>query len=127
MCLHDYCHKGRTRLPLFCLEQPYPATQIRVLRFASCMASHNLENEMASARNFMTAASGLSDPELMDMIRMSMLENPDEERLHWLKQVELSLDGYGGERHFSSAERICAMLRLLEEEVRGETAIMIAN
>ena len=77
---------------------------------------------MNAAQSFMIAAGKVNDTELTVMMRTSMLDQPGEERFHWLKLAELALDGYG-ERHFKAAERVATVLRLLESELHGDVAL----
>ena len=71
---------------------------------------------MSDARTFMIAARAASDAELTLLVRTSMLDRPSDERSHWLKQVEMALDGYGGAQHIKAADRVASVLQLLEAE-----------
>jgi hypothetical protein len=54
----------------------------------------------------MAAAPGLSDDDLAQMVRSAMLIQAIGTRQLWLRQLELALDGYGGERNRASSDRI---------------------
>ena len=77
---------------------------------------------MNAAQSFMIAAGKINDAELTSLMRTTMLDQPGEERFHWLKLAVLALDGYG-ERHFKAAERVATVLHLLESELHGDVAL----
>lgn len=78
---------------------------------------------MSTAHNFMKAGNALDDQQLTGLIRVSLLEQQGDERLHWIRQVEVALDGYGGERHLALTTRIGDILRNLELELRGDATL----
>lgn len=51
---------------------------------------------MKTARDFLHAADVQEDEDLTVLMRSTMLGRPVNERLHWLKEIELALDGFGG-------------------------------
>jgi hypothetical protein len=55
---------------------------------------------------FMAAASTLGDDQLADMVRAAMLTQAVGTRQLWLRQLELALDGYGGERNRALTDRL---------------------
>ncbi len=73
---------------------------------------------MKTTRDFLTAADTSDEADLAVLMRTSMLDQPEGNRLHWLREIELALDGYGGERHAKAAERIHNVLRDLTNETR---------
>jgi hypothetical protein len=79
---------------------------------------------MTNAQNFMIAARNANDTELNGLMRTSMMNMPGPDRLGWLKQIELGLDGYGGPRHMSAVERIANILQSLERELRGDSSLV---
>jgi len=77
---------------------------------------------MSDIQKFMSAAAADSDPcELADMMRAAMLDQPGGAQLHWLREIHLALDGYGGARHAGAAARVADGLRLLEGEIAAAT------
>lgn len=68
----------------------------------------------------MNAAAVSEDTALGTLMRVTMLDQPAGERVHWLKEVELALHGYGGERNARSVERVGNVLRDLTAEARTE-------
>ena len=73
-------------------------------------------NSVTGVREFIKAGGGLTDTELVSMMRAMMVAAPLTERRDWLRQVELSLDGYGGEIQRAAAGRVKGVLRQLEAE-----------
>ncbi len=70
---------------------------------------------MTNTNAFMLAGADSDDNHLTALIRSSLMGQHERERLNWLKQIELGLDGYG-ERHRDTAARIRSILRLLARE-----------
>ncbi len=79
---------------------------------------------MNRTQAFMVAATKTDDPELTVMVRTSMMNQPGKERLNWLKQIELGLDGYGGDGHTKRVERISDILRVLEIELKADASLI---
>lgn len=73
---------------------------------------------MFTTHTYMAAAGDADDKQLTSLLRRSFLAQPQRERSNWLKQIELSLDGYG-DRHRDAAARIRNILRLLPLEQHG--------
>ena len=71
---------------------------------------------MTNTQTFMIAAGKVDDTELTVMMRNAMLDHPGSERIRWLRQVEVALDGYG-ERHALSIDRVATILHLLGTEM----------
>jgi hypothetical protein len=64
-----------------------------------------------SAHKFMTAAANSDDHQLETMIRADMLLQPVGTRQLWLRETELALDGYGGERNQALGGRVRDAIR----------------
>jgi hypothetical protein len=68
---------------------------------------------LTSAHALMTAAPTADDAELQAIIQSSMRAQPVGTRQLWLRELELALDGYGGERNRALTDRIrAAILRV---------------
>jgi hypothetical protein len=72
---------------------------------------------MKSIHHFIRSDGSDTDTDLVGMIRTGVLECAPGERKGWLKQLELSLDGYGG-RLSQRAERVRGLLKQVEAEIR---------
>ena len=73
---------------------------------------------MIRIREFIKSGGSLTDPELFAMIRerTAMMQTP--EKRDWAQQVELVLDGYGGEAQRAAAERVHEALKQIEVEMK---------
>jgi hypothetical protein len=72
---------------------------------------------MIRIREFIRTGGGLSESELTTMMRDRMLTAPVAVQRDWLRQVELSLDGYGGELQLSAVQKVRAAVKRLETEL----------
>ena len=72
---------------------------------------------MIQITEFIKAGGGLTDSQLSSMIRKRMQAVPSGDRQNWMRQVELSLDGYGGGPQLLAAEKVKSALAQLEREV----------
>lgn len=61
---------------------------------------------MTTPSEFMAAAATVNDDQLAEMVRTTMLAQAVGTRQLWLRQLELALDGYGGERNRVVTDRI---------------------
>ncbi|MCB0066433.1 MAG: hypothetical protein KDD77_04740 [Caldilineaceae bacterium] len=61
---------------------------------------------MTNAKELMSAATTAEDSHLESMVRTSMLQQPVGTRQLWLRETELALDGYGGERNRALGDRV---------------------
>jgi hypothetical protein len=68
-------------------------------------------NALTNTHELMKAASTSDDGQLETMVRTSMLQQPVGTRQLWLRETELGLDGYGGERNKVSSDRIRQAIR----------------
>ena len=67
----------------------------------------------------MRAAPAADDAQLESMIRTAMLSQPVGTRQLWLREVELGLDGYGGERNQAIGGRIRDAIRRVADGLGG--------
>ena len=72
-----------------------------------------------NANQLMTLASTSGDDQLETVVRTSMLAQPVGTRQLWLRETELALDGYGGERKKSAGERILDAIRRVAAGLGG--------
>jgi len=72
---------------------------------------------MIRIRDFIKAGGGLSDGDLASLMRDMMAATTASEQRGWLRQVELSLDGYGGGLQLSAIERVRIVLKQLNVEL----------
>lgn len=75
---------------------------------------------MTNIHTLMIAGADSDDDHLTALIRSSLMGLQEGDRMNWLKQIELGLDGYG-ERHRETAERIGNILRRLVDEHQSDT------
>jgi hypothetical protein len=61
---------------------------------------------MIEIRQFVQSGGELNDDELDAMLRERMSKVPAAAQRDWLQQLDLSLDGYGGERQLAAVRRI---------------------
>ncbi len=73
---------------------------------------------MTNTYAFINAGADVDDIRLAALIRAAFMDQHDHDRLNWLKQIELGLDGYG-ERHRETADRVRAILHQLTAEHRA--------
>ncbi|MGE4064953.1 MAG: hypothetical protein AB7E79_16430 [Rhodospirillaceae bacterium] len=66
---------------------------------------------MTTAHEFMKTAPALGDDDLAAAVRAAMLARPVGTRQLWLRETELALDGYGGERNKLISDRIRQVIR----------------
>ena len=78
---------------------------------------------MIGVRDFLRAGGGLTDDELAEMMRAMMAAMPAIDHPGWLKQMELSLDGYGGGTRLRAVQRVKNILRQLGSEIGEMTGI----
>ncbi len=76
---------------------------------------------MIDIQKFIRSGGELPDRDLLDMMRALLVSQPVSEQVGWLRQVELSLDGYGGSRLVSAAERVRTAVKQLEFELTRTT------
>ena len=72
---------------------------------------------MDHIREFIRTGGGLTESKLSMMVREQMMTAPAPERRNWLRQVELSLDGYGLQSQISAAQRVMAVIKELDAEL----------
>lgn len=70
---------------------------------------------MTNTSTLMIAGANSDDEHLTALIRSSLMGLQERDRMNWLKQIELGLDGYG-ERHRETAARIGNIVRQLVDE-----------
>jgi hypothetical protein len=66
---------------------------------------------MTSALELMRAAPTSTDNQIIALVRTSMLRQPEGKRHLWLREMDLALDGYGGETSKRSINRIREVIR----------------
>ena len=66
---------------------------------------------MATTGELMSATSTTDDEQLETLVRTSMLSQPVGTRQLWLRETELALDGYGGERNKIATDRLRHAIR----------------
>lgn len=71
---------------------------------------------MSNTLTFVMAGPGADDARLSTLIRSCYLARSPTDRVNWLLQTELGLDGYG-DRHRDTVTRIRNILRLLKLEL----------
>jgi hypothetical protein len=71
---------------------------------------------MQDIQKFVRSGGHLTDDELSVLMRERLSATPEPQRRNWLHQLELSLDGYGGERQLHAIERVKSSLKILEKE-----------
>ena len=74
---------------------------------------------MIQIREFIRAGGGLSDSQLSTVIKEQILRVPPMNRQDWMRQAELSLDGYGGATQLLAVERVRAALKQLELDLNA--------
>lgn len=67
--------------------------------------------------DFVRAGGGLSEAELLALIRERMMKIPDATQRNWLRQVILALDGYGGAGQLSAAQQVRACVKRLDADL----------
>ena len=73
---------------------------------------------MQTIHDLIRSGTPTTDDDILGVIRSSISACPAEERRAWFKQVELSLDGYGGA--FSRrADQVRTVLTQLEAEMHS--------
>lgn len=77
---------------------------------------------MIGIQRFMRSGGKMSETELAGMMRDTFEDLPVAERRGWLREVELSLDGYGGAVQLSAAVRVRDVLKQLEAELNSTPA-----
>jgi hypothetical protein len=73
---------------------------------------------MQTIHNLIRSGVPTTDDDILGVIRNGISARPAEERSAWLKQLELSLDGYGGPLS-QRADRIRTLLIQLEAEMHS--------
>jgi hypothetical protein len=66
---------------------------------------------LATTGELMSATATADDEQLEAMVRASMLSQPVGTRQLWLRETELALDGYGGERNKIATDRLRHAIR----------------
>jgi hypothetical protein len=74
---------------------------------------------VATTHELMKAAPDTDDDALVTMIRTSMLAQPVGTRQLWLRETELALDGYGGDRNRAVGDRIRAAIKSVSDGLGG--------
>jgi hypothetical protein len=74
---------------------------------------------VTTTRELMAAAPTTDDGQLEAIIRTSMLAQPVGTRQLWLRETELGLDGYGGERNKIAGDRIRDAIRRVAQGLGG--------
>ena len=76
---------------------------------------------MQTVHHLVRSAHSVTDEDIAAVIRAGILACPIAERANWVKQLELSLDGYGGALS-QRADRVRAVLIGLEADLRCDKA-----
>ena len=74
---------------------------------------------MKTIHDVIRSAAPASDTETMGLIRAGALECAPSERPDWFRQLDLSLDGYGGMMS-QRAEHVRALLKQVQAEMSAE-------
>lgn len=74
---------------------------------------------MTTTHELMKVAPTTDDDALESLIRTSMLARPVGTRQLWLRETELGLDGYGGERNKLAGDRIRDAIRRVGQGLGG--------
>lgn len=72
---------------------------------------------MKNIREFVRSGGGVSDTDLLTMIRAGMLMAPLGQQRGWLSEVELALDAYGTQQQVDAASRVREVLVQLRSEL----------
>jgi hypothetical protein len=73
---------------------------------------------MQMIHDLIRSGAPTSDDDILTVIRNDIAERPTVERSAWLRQLELSLDGYGGALS-QRADRIRTLLNQFEAEMHS--------
>jgi hypothetical protein len=74
---------------------------------------------VATTHELMKAAPETDDEALVTLVRTSMLQQPVGTRQLWLRETELGLDGYGGDRNRAIGDRIRDAIKRVSDGLGG--------
>ncbi len=74
-------------------------------------------SNVTSIAAFMKDGGSATDAQLSDMIRSVLANVSAQDRQDWVRQTELSLDGYGGARNATLVQRVTDALKLIKAEL----------